>query len=837
METKTTPIKPTAEKKRLREAAEAKARKQPFPPRRDYASLSLRDLLDAREAYHVYLSSLDNVVATAIGRYRIHERDWYATHAPDHPRPEDQPRVKEPRTLANSIVKPWSWPAVLVFVKEWETRDRLADDVVPRTLYLPDGRVVPTCVILATPDEQPPPPVTGPTQASSLLGGGYSCIREHQGETAIGSFGCLVKKDGTYYALTSRHVAGSADEVVRAVVHGTGVTVGVTSGIGLGRVLMSDVFPTWPGERTYLNVDAGLVRVDRIDDWTAQVFGIGEIGEAFDATESNLTLDLIGCPVRAYGGTSGVMEGEIQALFFRYESMSGFDHTTDVLIGPRTGAHANGTAPFTRPGDSGTLWFYDPPRSAPEPHEDVDVHARAERGKRARRLHVVAMQWGGERTRAPDGKGSAYALGTFVSTILGALDVQLVRDWSTGHDEYWGKLGHFAIGWKACDALAGKLEKLMRANQDRIGYDNDRLSDGSEFRQGRDGFVPLADVPDYVWVNSRPNEPIQHFADIDIKDIDGGPSLLERGVQDPSSIAASVWKEYFDGFAAKGVGPDEGCLPFRVWQLWDLMVERAKKKDVTGFVAAAGVLGHYVGDASQPLHCSYLHHGRLPTIEVSGREYPIPKNLPGSKQENPKYTAFKKTRPAKIHGIYEETMLEVDTLSALTAVDGKVQGFTASGRGIRSGHDAAAATLALMHGAQQRLSPETIIDADDPELTANQRAAALWKNDTVRNATIESLADSVKLLAELWTSAWKAGGGDEIADSKLSAIDEDELDALYRDKNFAPSLSLAAMVKSKRFEPTANDGGDRKPPPGAAARSPRGHAASRRNGEQSRERP
>jgi hypothetical protein len=47
---------------------------RPFPPRRDFASLSVRDLLDAREAYHVYLATLENVLATAIGRYRIHRR-------------------------------------------------------------------------------------------------------------------------------------------------------------------------------------------------------------------------------------------------------------------------------------------------------------------------------------------------------------------------------------------------------------------------------------------------------------------------------------------------------------------------------------------------------------------------------------------------------------------------------------------------------------------------------------------------------------------------------------------------------------------------------------------
>src|SRR5688572_6423394 len=85
------------------------ARALPFPPSRDYASMSVRDLLDARDAYHVHLSSLANVVATAVGRYLIHKDDWYATHPPDQPRPKDYPRVREARTLANSVVRPWSW--------------------------------------------------------------------------------------------------------------------------------------------------------------------------------------------------------------------------------------------------------------------------------------------------------------------------------------------------------------------------------------------------------------------------------------------------------------------------------------------------------------------------------------------------------------------------------------------------------------------------------------------------------------------------------------------------------------------------------------------------------
>jgi hypothetical protein len=83
---------------------------RPFPPRRDYTSLSVGDLLDARDAYHVHLSRLENVVATAIGRYLIH--DWYAKNPPDRPRPLDVERIREPRTLANTVLRPWSWPCV-----------------------------------------------------------------------------------------------------------------------------------------------------------------------------------------------------------------------------------------------------------------------------------------------------------------------------------------------------------------------------------------------------------------------------------------------------------------------------------------------------------------------------------------------------------------------------------------------------------------------------------------------------------------------------------------------------------------------------------------------------
>ena len=125
----------------------------------------------------------------------------------------------------------------------------------------------------------------------------------------------------------------------------------------LGKKLFSDVYSGWPGGNVYSNLDAGLVKIDDITNFSVQVFGIGEMDELVDLNTSTLSLDLIGCPVRAFGGASGQMIGEIQALFYRYKSLGGFDYVSDLVIGQISDAD---TGFITQPGDSGTLWFYDP---------------------------------------------------------------------------------------------------------------------------------------------------------------------------------------------------------------------------------------------------------------------------------------------------------------------------------------------------------------------------------------------------------------------------------------------------------------------------------------------
>src|SRR5689334_22369869 len=126
------------------------------PDAHSFAGLSLADVLDARDAYHVHLVRQRHVVATAVGRYLVRVEE-----EPDADRPlsladrlELPPGQRPPRTLQNSTVRPWSWPCVLVFVDEWMDAQEIheaPDQMVPRRLYLPDGRMVPTCVVYAPP--------------------------------------------------------------------------------------------------------------------------------------------------------------------------------------------------------------------------------------------------------------------------------------------------------------------------------------------------------------------------------------------------------------------------------------------------------------------------------------------------------------------------------------------------------------------------------------------------------------------------------------------------------------------------------------------------------------
>lgn len=725
-----------------------------FPPKRDFYSLSVKDLLEAREAYHVHLAHLENVVATAIGRFFIRNEDPDATTPYGEPRPRKQ---APKRTFQNSAVKLNSWPCVLVFVDHWRTQeefDQNPDQVVPRFLYLPDGRVVPTCVLLVEKQQEAPPALQNLNFPSDLIGGGYPVLTDVQEQEHVGSLGCLVWDGDTSYALTNRHVTGEEGRGIYSLIRAKRQKIGVSHKKQMGKKPFEEVYPGWPGKRVLANLDAGLIRVDDLHDWTAQVFGIGELGELVDLNTNTISLDLIGCPVRAFGGASGPLLGAIHALFYRYKSVGGIDYVADVLIGPRD---EQGKLD-TRPGDSGTLWLYDP---AP-PERPTGEEEKREAEQKAPRLRPLAVQWGGHRLMASGGGPELrFALATFLSTICRELDVDVIRDWNIGHDEYWGKTGHYKIGWAACGLVADpQLKQLLENNRDRIAFDDQSIEEGALERIDPDTFVPLADVPDYVWRKTRRKDNSSHFADMDQPGGNGfaGKTLLAL-CQNAQNVSAPVWDRFYESLEVDGA--HRGALPFRVWQIYRDLVEFVKQGEIAKFVCAAGILAHFIGDACQPLHVSHLHHGR--------KDHPEEK---------------------RVHSVYEEDMLSRRATDMIAGINLRLQGKTSSAD-VQGGHAAAVSVVELMRATIGRLPPMDIIEAFNEE-AGRQRIPHMWNQ--VGERTMDCMSEGCLRLAALWSSAWKEGGGSAIPAGEVGAVDKDVLMDLYNDKqNFLPAHSLQEL--------------------------------------------
>jgi hypothetical protein len=269
----------------------------------DYSMLGLPDLLLARERNHLELMRKENVVGTAVGLYLIRRSDPWP--------PAKAPKSRNARTLANSEVRPYSWPCILVFVDKWDDEKNINwENMVPKSLYLEDGRKVPVCVVEAPPAIQGQPVMRNVVFPSTHMGGGFPVLIESQGREHVASIGCLLSDGHTTYALTNRHVTGEAGTPVTTRIGGAQVQLGTSDSRQLTRKPFQEIYPGWAGKSVYLTLDVGLIRIDDLTNWTAQVFGLGTLGEIADLGMDNLTLRLIDCPVRAYGCASGPLKGD-----------------------------------------------------------------------------------------------------------------------------------------------------------------------------------------------------------------------------------------------------------------------------------------------------------------------------------------------------------------------------------------------------------------------------------------------------------------------------------------------------------------------------------------------
>lgn len=756
-----------------------------FATNTDFNLLSLRDLLAARDNFHLHLMHKANVVATAVGRYRIRQSDpWPSQHLPAGG--DTLVRgVRPPRTLANSEVRPYSWPALLVFVNQWMQPGEVPnpEDAIPPAVYMPNGHKVPICVILVDQNDVRPELEGNFNYPASMIGGGYPVICDVQGQEHVASIGCLVTDGHRTYALTNRHVAGEAGTVISSILGRNKVAIGTSAPAQITRKLFEEIYPEWPGKNVYVDLDVGLIDIEDLNVWTTQVYGVGEIGPLADLNSNNISLRLIGLPVRAHGAASGDMRGELCALFYRFRSVGGFEYVADALIGPTRGELLG-----TRPGDSGTLWL-------------------TEKGADEVGNRPVALQWGGQVFLDDTSKASSYALVTFLSTVCAQLDLTPLRDWNTGLPDYWGAVGHYSIATKALDAIrTEKLKELMKANLERISFGIDAINKKAMQGLSTRDFVPLADVPDMVWKvgphkrggMSSP-EHANHFADMDRKlnpKLPEGATLLEICKGKPQNVAVSVWQRYYD--AVKKQFPEKesrGLLPFRVWQIYDAMVAAVRAGQADRFVCAAGILSHYVGNSCQPLHISYMFNGD-PDHTVPGMV-----KDPTTKEK----VKGKVPRGTGVHSAYEDDMINRHVPEVIAEIKSALAAASKPAL-VTGGHEAAVAVVDLMQKTFAAVAPGDIINAYVKTAGSKPaaRADALWKKFGDDTCTV--MADGCLCLAQLWESAWKQGGGDNTMPAPAE-ISEKALETLYQDPDFLPSHTLNTIAPVLAGAPASASGG------------------------------
>lgn len=730
-----------------------------FVRQADFHALSLQDLLEARDHYHVHLANLDTVVGTSVGRYRIRIHDKnFADAAFDEQSPS---KALGTRTLENSRIRPWSWPCVLVFVSEWVDPEVLAKNperTIPPVLYLPDGRQVRTCVVLVERREPNLPPEQAVSYATSLLSPGFQVFSDGQGVTRMGVASSLVTDGTGAFMLTTAHVAGTPDSEVYCIPRGQRRPVGMSTNRSVDSLPLADVYPGFAGGGAYLKLDAGLVRLENVNNWTARAIGVGVMGTPIDLSADTLNLNLIGCPVFAELPGGVRVEGEVQGLFYRLATIGGVDTLSELLIGPRR----PGDRVETRPGDSGVLWFWD--------HEADEKAKVPQKGKQppAQQYKPLAVQWGGQGFFSGAAQSTEFALATSLSAICKALKVDFVRDWGMGEGRYWAKVGHYKIGFAACFALQSANAKLLfQANATSISVsDADILANKLPSAANKTSFIGLADVPDLVWRTTRGKDKANHFADMDQEGEDefAGKTLMDLWQHDKASRTPQVWNDFYGSIDPKMAPAHRGALPFRVAQLYDVMVEAVRRKKVDEYVCAAGVLAHYVGDACQPLHVSYLHHGE-----------------PGDKSDD------------DVHAVYEDDMVTQEAPLVVSEVK-KLVDATAAPPLFTGSANAADCVVQLMRRTIKALPPEDILASYEAHRGPGQ-AKAMW--DDLGARTLKRMADGAVTLAQIWQSAWTEGGGDKAgAFSKptlKAPIDKKTLKKLYDNPKFAESNWLKDM--------------------------------------------
>jgi hypothetical protein len=179
----------------------------------------------------------------------------------------------------------------------------------------------------------------------------------------------------------------------------------------------------------------------------------------------------------------------------------------------------------------------------------------------------------------------------------------------------WGEKGHLMINHVAIDAASSKLPEFMNAAREEIiynGYEPDRWRE-----EGRVSVMNTAQAADHFFDS-------EYWGAISTIEADRY-SFMEK-------VAAKKIELVKVGYLPYAMIENYGKLvnAFRFWR--NAKTPGGRESARANAVYVAGVLGHYVGDGSQPMHMSIQYNGWLDTT-------PNPKNYTKDRGLHSRYEA------------------------------------------------------------------------------------------------------------------------------------------------------------------------------------------------------
>lgn len=147
----------------------------------------------------------------------------------------------------------------------------------------------------------------------------------------------------------------------------------------------------------------------------------------------------------------------------------------------------------------------------------------------------------------------------------------------------WGSIGHQIVAYTGANsATEGKL--FWQSNLEPIRT--------------------ISTVPDRLWKSSatKADEGLTHWFEIDSY---YKPTEFSQIISFPSSYSDAVSKYTEERIKVNGTAP------WRIRQLYQLAFQAFKSGDTKSALQYVGVMSHYIGDLSQPLHVSINYDGQL----------------------------------------------------------------------------------------------------------------------------------------------------------------------------------------------------------------------------------